>query len=114
MKGDYNRYICDLSWGKLVGVNNSQFTQLAYGDAIDLGKKHLSPTNHVYLSAVLKLSIFYYEHLDKKKKAYEMAKEAYNDATSLMEEIDDKDYKESYPIMKIIQENLKCWAKKIT
>lgn len=70
-------------------------------------------TDPVRLGLDLNYSVFYYEILKDAKKACEIAKKSFDDAIYDIENIADKNYKDSTTIMQLMRDNLNLWASEL-
>ena len=80
--------------------------------ALELAKAEdgLKSTDQDYLGLVLNVSVFYYEHMKKKKKAISLCKEAFDQALSDLEEIKEEEYKDVTMVMQVIRDNITLWS----
>ena len=111
MKGDYYRYISEYASGE----QHSKVSQEAlstYNDATT-DAEELKKTNPIRLGLALNFSVFYYEVLNDPQKACQMAKTAFDDAISEIEELGDEEYKDSTTIMQLIRDNLTLWSSEL-
>ena len=110
VKADYSRYICEFSAGE-IKLNASYTTQEIYQKAFELCIKNLPPTNPLRLGVALNFSVFYYDILLKQDKACEIAKKAFDDAiTNLDNAKDDDCYKDATLIIQLLRDNLTLWT----
>ena len=114
MKGDYNRYLAEVS----TGILKEKFIENAkgsYEDAFDLcraghkGQGAMKPIHPIRLGLALNFSVFYYELRDDPKQACELAKEAVDLADELDQTPEDS-YKDSKLIMQLLRDNLNLWT----
>merc|ERR1712115_544505 len=94
MAGDYYRYLAE-------AVSD---------DGEDSPEKHLEPTHPIRLGLALNYSVCFYEILKDKKKACELAKDAFDDAISKLDKLEEADYKDSTLIMQLLRDNLTLWT----
>jgi 14-3-3 protein epsilon len=107
MKGDYHRYMAEyLADAK--GEETIEEAKNSYQDAMEAAKS-LSATNPIRLGLALNFSVFYYEILNKPKKACELAKEAFDTAVGELEDLNEDQYKDATLIMQLLRDNLTLW-----
>ena len=70
----------------------------------------LSPTHPIRLGLALNYSVCYYEILKESKKACELAKKAFDEAISKLDQLDEASYKDSTLIMQLLRDNLTLWT----
>jgi len=105
MAGDYCRYLAEFR-------NDKGYEQQAakhYQEASEVAEK-LSPTHPIRLGLALNYSVCYYEILKDHKKACELAKKAFDDAISKLDQLDESSYKDSTLIMQLLRDNLTLWT----
>ena len=83
-----------------------------YKKAYELSKK-LSDTNTYKLSFILCYGIFYYEFLNEPTTSINLVKSAYNDAITKIDSLNDRMYKESTRILKLMKKNMELWQKEV-
>lgn len=107
MKADYYRYQAEYAEGdKRNAVKNG--AKEAYEQATEVAKE-LGTTSPVRLGLALNYSVFYYETMQDKAKACELAKNAFDDAIGDIETIKESEYKDATVIMQLIRDNLTLW-----
>jgi len=109
MKGDYYRYKAEFSTEearKVAGQNSLE----GYQQALDAANKHLTTTNPIRLGLALNFSVFYYEILNEQNKACELAKKAFDEAISKLDDLSEDSYKDSTVIMQLLRDNLTLWT----
>lgn len=108
MKGDYFRYLVEVSLGeernKVVDSSRE-----AYQKASKVGED-LPPTNPIRLGLALNFSVFYYEIEESPTKACELAKKAFDEAISQLDQLSEESYKDSTLIMQLLRDNLTLWT----
>lgn len=75
-----------------------------------MAKDTLKPTHPIRLGLALNYSVFYYEIMDDSGKACEMAKNAFDEAISDLDNVTDETYKDSTLIMQLLRDNLTLWS----
>jgi len=102
MTGDYYRYLAEFVDSK--GYDKKAATN--YEKALAVASHKLSPTHPIRLGLALNYSVCYYEILKDQKKACELAKKAFDDAISKLDQLDEASYKDSTLIMQLLRDNL--------
>lgn len=110
MKADYYRYIAE----NMEGDSKTKYgdsSLKSYSEASEAAKE-LAITNPIRLGLALNYSVFYYEVLSNQEKACSIAKETLDEATKALQGIDEDDdeYKDSFSIINLLQENLNMWV----
>jgi 14-3-3 protein epsilon len=106
MAGDYYRYLAEFIADKGYGDEAAKH----YQEALDVATEKLSPTHPIRLGLALNFSVCCYEILKDEKKACEMAKKAFDDAISKLDQLDEASYKDSTLIMQLLRDNLTLWT----
>ena len=109
MKGDYFRYLSEFKTGDDL-KEASEKAHDAYKTASDLANEKLAPTNPIRLGLGLNFSVFNYEILHSPEEAIRLAKQAYEDAISQIDTLDEDAYKDSTLIMQLLRDNLTLWT----
>jgi len=110
MKGDYYRYLAEVAHSG--GDKNKVVEQSkeAYGEAMDIAKKNMSPTHPIRLGLALNFSVFYYEIMNSPDHACHLAKSAFDDAIAELDTLNEESYKDSTLIMQLLRDNLTLWT----
>jgi len=106
MAGDYYRYLAEA----VTGGQNEKHAAEYYRKAFELSEKVLEPTHPIRLGLALNYSVCYYEILKDKKKACQLAKDAFDEAISKLDKLEEADYKDSTLIMQLLRDNLTLWT----
>jgi len=106
MTGDYYRYLAEFVSDKGYDQRAAHF----YSEAMVIAEKTLKPTHPIRLGLALNYSVCQYEILKNKKKACELAREAFDKAISKLDELDEASYKDSTLIMQLLRDNLTLWT----
>jgi tetratricopeptide (TPR) repeat protein len=106
MSGDYNRYLSEFLPTSTYNNEAEKF----YQEAIDVAEKSLPETHPTRLGLALNYSVCCYEILDKKDKACEIAKNAFDSAIEKLDTLNDSSYKDSTLIMQLLRDNLTLWT----
>lgn len=108
MKGDYYRYLSEVSLGeqRAEHVENSA---AAYEEATATAVK-LPSTHPIRLGLALNFSVFYYEIKNDPDQACKLAKQAFDDAIACLDQLNEDSYKDSTLIMQLLRDNLTLWT----
>jgi len=106
MTGDYYRYLAEFVSDKGHDKKAAEF----YNSALKIAETTLKPTHPIRLGLALNYSVCQYEILKDKKKACELAREAFDKAISKLDELDEASYKDSTLIMQLLRDNLTLWT----
>jgi len=106
MTGDYYRYLAEFVSNKGHDSKAAKF----YQDALGIAEKVLKPTHPIRLGLALNYSVCQYEILKDKKKACELARDAFDKAISKLDELEEPAYKDSTLIMQLLRDNLTLWT----
>jgi len=111
MKADYNRYMGEVCSGtELDGVSESALK--CYEEAKKAAES-LPATDPVRLGLALNFSVFQYEIRKNPKDACTMAKAAFDEAISGLQDLDEEKYKDSTAIMQLLKDNLTLWTSEL-
>ena len=106
MAGDYYRYLAEFISTKGYDTKAAE----NYQKALDVATDTLTPTHPIRLGLALNYSVCYYEILRNHKEACELAKKAFDDAISKLDQLDEASYKDSTLIMQLLRDNLTLWT----
>jgi len=106
MTGDYYRYLAEFIADK--GYDHKSADN--YQSALVVAEKVLPATHPIRLGLALNYSVCYYEVLKEPKKACELAKKAFDEAISKLDQLDEASYKDSTLIMQLLRDNLTLWT----
>lgn len=109
MKGDYYRYLVEVSSDEDKRSELVENSSKAYSDAMEAC--NLLPTHPIRLGLALNYSVFYFEIQNNREKACELAKKAFDDAIAELDNVtEDREYKDSTLIMQLLRDNLTLWS----
>merc|ERR1719318_83520 len=108
MAGDYYRYLSEAVQGE--DNKNEKDSAAFYKQAFNLSRKVLEPTHPIRLGLALNYSVCFYEILKDKKQACQLAKDAFDEAISKLDKLEESDYKDSTLIMQLLRDNLTLWT----
>jgi len=109
MKADYYRYIAEFT----TDDEKKQATEdakKAYADATKVAETDLVVTHPIRLGLALNYSVFMYEVLSQPEQACTMARTAFEDAISELDNVAEDSYKDSTLIMQLLRDNLTLWT----
>ena len=111
MKGDYYRYMAEYKEGDAV-TKVCEFASDCYSKAWELAKEELNICDPIRLGLALNYSVFYYEIMNNKEKACQLAKESFEHASDMIDGLAENDYKDSSLIIQLLRDNLSLWESK--
>lgn len=109
MKGDYHRYLAEFATGQ-DRKDAAQNSLNSYKQASDIAVVDLPPTHPIRLGLALNFSVFYYEILSSPERACQLAKQAFDDAISELDNVTEETYKDTTLIMQLLRDNLTLWT----
>ncbi|PON96422.1 14-3-3 protein [Trema orientale] len=112
MKGDYYRYLAEFKAGEEKKEAAEQ-SKKAYEAATTAAEAELPPTHPIRLGLALNFSVFYYEILNSPERACHLAKQAFDEAISELDTLNEESYKDSTLIMQLLRDNLTLWTSDI-
>ncbi|MCH89923.1 14-3-3-like protein D-like, partial [Trifolium medium] len=81
--------------------------------ATTAAEAELPPTHPIRLGLALNFSVFYYEILNSPERACHLAKQAFDEAISELDTLNEESYKDSTLIMQLLRDNLTLWTSDI-
>lgn len=104
--GDYNKYISETETFKENKILASKY----YNEGLEMANK-LPIYNPIKFGLILNMTVFYYEIINDKKKAIQMAESAVEKFKMESKGLDkdDDDSKDVFSIFNLIEENLGMW-----
>ncbi|KAJ4982190.1 hypothetical protein NE237_033027 [Protea cynaroides] len=112
MKGDYYRYLAEFKSGN-ERKEAADHSLKAYQTASSTAESDLSPTHPIRLGLALNFSVFYYEIMNSPERACHLAKQAFDEAISELDSLNEESYKDSTLIMQLLRDNLTLWTSDI-
>lgn len=112
MKGDYYRYLAEFKTAN----DKKEVADLslkAYEMATSSAEAELSPTHPIRLGLALNFSVFFYEIMNSPERACHLAKQAFDEAISELDTLNEESYKDSTLIMQLLRDNLTLWTSDI-
>ncbi len=111
MKADYFRYMGEVCTGKDL-EDVSKKAEENYESAKKAAET-MAATDPVRIGLALNFSVFLYEIRKKPKEACEMAKKAFDEAISGLQDLEEEKYKDSTAIMQLLKDNLTLWTSEL-
>jgi len=108
MKGDYLRYLVEVSRGEDRDQKSEQ-AKAAYNWAYEVAA-NLKPTHPIRLGLALNFSVYHYEIACQPQDACELAKKAFDDAIAELDSASEETYKDSTLILQLLRDNLSLWT----
>ncbi|KAL0711193.1 hypothetical protein Bca4012_018171 [Brassica carinata] len=112
MKGDYYRYLAEFKSGDERKEAADQSLK-AYEIATTSAEAKLPPTHPIRLGLALNFSVFYYEIMNSPERACHLAKQAFDEAISELDSLNEESYKDSTLILQLLRDNLTLWTSDI-
>lgn len=109
MKGDYYRYIAEFSSEEKKSEPTARAKE-AYEEATRIATAELLPTHPIRLGLALNYSVFYYEIVGEPSEACQLARRAFDDAISELDNVSEESYRDSTLIMQLLRDNLTLWT----
>lgn len=109
LKGDYYRYRAEFSQGKENEQACNQ-AEKAYKDAYDIAEKNIPIYSSTRLGLALNFSVFYYEIKMMKDEACQIARNAFEEAIKILDELEKNKAKDTLLIIQLLKENLILWS----
>lgn len=108
LKGDYYRYRGEFTSGKEFETATNQ-AEKAYKDAHEVAEKNLPIQNSIRLGLALNFSVFYYEIKMLREEACNIAKNAFEEAIKIVDDLERNKAKDTLLIIQLLKENLILW-----
>ncbi|CAL9067371.1 unnamed protein product [Musa banksii] len=112
MKGDYYRYLAEFKTGNERKEATDKSLE-AYQAATSTAEADLPPTHPIRLGLALNFSVFYYEIMNSPERACHLSKQAFDEAISELDTLNEESYKDSTLIMQLLRDNLTLWTSDI-
>ncbi|RRT51509.1 hypothetical protein B296_00036830 [Ensete ventricosum] len=110
MKGDYYRYLAEFMTGNERKEAADKSLKAYEVAATSTAESDLSPTHPIRLGLALNFSVFYYEIMNSPERACHLAKQAFDEAISELDTLNEESYKDSTLIMQLLRDNLTLWT----
>ncbi|KAF7043018.1 hypothetical protein CFC21_052482 [Triticum aestivum] len=113
MKGDYYRYLAEFSIGAEKKSAADQ-SLMAYQHAMVIASTELSPAHPIRLGLALNFSVFFYEIMNFHQRACQVAKQAFDEATTEINSAGMDGNNDSTLMMQLLNDNLALWKSELT
>jgi len=108
LKGDYYRYRAEFTSGKEMEENTAKADK-AYKDAYELAEKDIPISSSTRLGLALNFSVFYYEIKNLREEACQIARNAFEEAIKILDDLERTKAKDTILIIQLLKENLILW-----
>lgn len=109
LKGDYFRYRSEFATGKDFDEATAQ-AEKSYKEAYELASKDIPISNSTRLGLALNFSVFYYEIKGLKEEACTIAKKAFDESMTVLDDLEKSKAKDTLLIIQLLKENLILWS----
>jgi len=109
MKADYFRYIAEIASDE-EKLKAAESANGAYNEAKVLADKELPLTSPIRLGLALNYSVFQYEVLHTPDDACNLARTAFKDAVSDLDNLTEDSFRDAIMIMQVLKDNLLLWT----
>ena len=109
LKGDYYRYKCEFATGKEF-LEACSKAEKVYKEAYDIANKDIPISNSTRLGLALNYSVFFYEIKGLKEEACNIAKNAFDEAMKVLDDLEKSKPKDTILIIQLLKENLILWS----
>jgi len=109
LKADFLRYRAEVTLDSEYETNYKE-SQITYAEGHALAQT-LPISNAIRLGLALNYSVLYYEVILDKDEAVNIAKESYDEAMKIIDELDKTKSKDTILIIQLLKENLDLWNK---
>lgn len=113
LKGDYYRYHSEFALGSDFDTATNQ-AEKAYKEAYEIATKDIPISNSTRLGLALNYSVFYYEIKNLKDEACSIAKNAFDEAMKVLDELEKVKAKDTLLIIQLLKENLILWSNEMS
>ena len=113
LKGDYYRYNSEFALGSDFD-NAVNLADKAYKEAYEIANKDIPIANSTRLGLALNYSVFYYEIKNLKEEACSIAKNAFDEAMKVLDELEKVKAKDTLLIIQLLKENLILWSNEMS
>ena len=113
LKGDYFRYNSEFAVGAEFD-NVVNLADKAYKEAYEIANKDIPIANSTRLGLALNYSVFYYEIKNLKEEACTIAKNAFDEAMKVLDDLEKVKAKDTLLIIQLLKENLILWSNEMS
>jgi 14-3-3 protein epsilon len=108
LKGDYYRYRAEFSSAAEFEKATND-AEKAYKDAYEIAEEDIPISNSTRLGLALNFSVFYYEIKNYRDEACQIAKNAFEEAIKILDDLEKSKSKDTILIIQLLKENLILW-----
>lgn len=109
MKADHYRYMAEIKTGDEKSLIAEESLK-TYKKAMDVAVVQFSPIHPIRLGLALNIAVFYYEVSNSYQRAYQLAKEAFEEVMLELDDLGSRAYsKDSKVILNLLRDNLTLW-----
>ena len=109
LKADYYRYRCEFEIGKRFKEACAKCENV-YKEAYEIANKSLPISSSTRLGLALNYSVFFYEIKGMKEEACNIAKNAFDEAMKVLDDLEKSKPKDAILIIQLLKENLILWS----
>ena len=109
LKADYYRYKSEFAVGNEFD-NATNLAEKNYLEAYEIANKEIPISNSTRLGLCLNFSVFYYEIKNAKEEACNIAKNAFEEAMKVLDDLEKTKAKDTLLIIQLLKENLILWS----
>lgn len=113
LKGDYFRYKSEYAIGAEFESATSQ-AEKAYKEAFELAEREIPIANSTRLGLALNFSVFYYEIKSMKEEACNIARNSFEEAMKVLDDLEKVKAKDTLLIIQLLKENLILWSSEMS
>jgi hypothetical protein len=95
--------------GALHAGSAVELAEKAYTEAYQIAEKNIPIANSTRLGLALNFSVFFYEIKNMKEEACNIAKESFNEAMKVLDDLEKVKAKDTLLIIQLLKENLILW-----
>ncbi|OCB87240.1 14-3-3 protein [Sanghuangporus baumii] len=112
MKGDYYRYLAELSRGDK-RKDHAAASLDAYKVAYKLALGSLEATHPTRLGLALNFAVYYRDVLNSPERACHLAKHAFDEAVAVLDQMQETTFRDSLLILQLLRDDMTLWYKEI-
>lgn len=113
LKGDYFRYKSEyIALSELDAV--AALAEKAYKEAYEIAEKDILISNSTRLGLALNFSVFYYEIKAMREDACRIAKNSFEEAMKVLDDLEKVKAKDTLLIIQLLKENLILWSSEMS
>lgn len=112
-RGDYARYLVEIASSDEEREHFADTSFQAYKEAHKIACSSLAPTHLSRLGLALNYSVFFYDVHRNPHRACLVAKEAYDSAIAVLDDLDEKEYRDAVVILQLLRDNVIIWIEEL-